>query len=77
MSDEKQWTPEVEDDSGRYPGMPRWVKLTGIVVGVLVLIFLVLQVTGLAGQHGPGRHLSDGRSPVVGFDLAAGEGTVL
>ena len=45
------------------PAMPRWVKVTGIVVGILVLVFLILQLTGIAGQHGPGRHMSgDGSS---------------
>ena len=44
------------------PKMPRWVKLVALIVGVLVLVFLVLQVTGLAGDHGPGRH-SSGMAP--------------
>jgi hypothetical protein len=71
MSDEQRRTPEVDDTYGRHPGMPRWVKVTALVVSVLILLFLLLQLTGLAGQHGPGRHLSDGRSPVVEFGLAA------
>lgn len=46
------------------PRMPRWVKIAAIVVGVLILVFLVLQLTGIAGQHGPGRHVSGlGPSP--------------
>jgi cytochrome b561 len=40
------------------PRMPRWVKISAIVVGVLLAVFLVLQLTGVAGQHGPGRHFS-------------------
>jgi hypothetical protein len=32
--------------------------VTGIVIGILILLFLVLQLTGIAGQHGPGRHMS-------------------
>ena len=40
------------------PGVPRWVKVAGIVVGLLILLFVVLQLTGVAGQHGPGRHMS-------------------
>lgn len=37
-------------------GTPRWVKVFGIVVLVLVLLFVVVQVTGVGGPHGPGRH---------------------
>ena len=36
--------------------MPRWVRVAAIVVGALVLIFIVLQLLGVGGQHGPGRH---------------------
>lgn len=35
------------------------MKVSGIVVGVVVVVFLILQVTGVgpgAGDHGPGRH---------------------
>ncbi len=40
-------------------GAPRWVKVFGIVTGVLALLLLILMlVTG--GNHGPGRHLSSG-----------------
>lgn len=39
------------------PGMPRWVKIAAIIVGLLILLFLILQLTGVAGDHGPGRHL--------------------
>ncbi|RBY97544.1 hypothetical protein DQ237_00925 [Blastococcus sp. TF02-8] len=56
------------------PRMPRWVKIAAIVVGVLLLVFLVLQITGVAGQHGPGRHFSGlGPSPVgvAGASIAA------
>jgi len=37
-------------------GMPRWVKVSLIVGLALVLLFVLAQVTGLAGDHGPGRH---------------------
>lgn len=33
---------------------PRWVKVFGIIAFVLVLLFVILQLTG--GVHGPGRH---------------------
>lgn len=43
-----------------YPGTPRWVKVSGIVVLVLVLLIVIMMVVG-GGRHGPGRHMpSDG-----------------
>ena len=47
------------------PGLPRWVKVAAIVVGLLLLLFLVLQLTGVGGQHGPGMHSSSGLSPAT------------
>lgn len=40
------------------PAMPRWVKAGLIVAGVLLLVFVVLKLTGMGGQHGPGMHRS-------------------
>ncbi len=51
-------SPGEDAHQGSPPRMPRWVKMAGIIVGVLILVFLVLQLTGVAGQHGPGRHFS-------------------
>jgi cytochrome b561 len=55
------------------PGMPRWVKIATIVVGVLLLAFLVLRLTGIAGEHGPGRHMSGlGPSPIgIAMDVSS------
>lgn len=68
-------TPEPEldrdYDGGTPPGMPRWVKVSAIVVGVLILVFLVLQLTGIAGNHGPGRHSSAGITPPAGVTESA------
>ncbi|MEX0628792.1 MAG: hypothetical protein WD230_09205, partial [Cucumibacter sp.] len=33
------------------------VKVFGIVVGVLVLLAVVVIAAGIAGPHGPGRHI--------------------
>lgn len=49
-------------DLPSYPGTPRWVKVSGIIVGVLVLLFLVILFTGVGGPHGPGRHLPSGET---------------
>jgi hypothetical protein len=46
--------------------MPPWVKVAAVVVALLVLLVLVLQLTGLAGEHGPGMHSSTGRPSVHG-----------
>ncbi|MBT2370281.1 hypothetical protein J7E88_34670 [Streptomyces sp. ISL-10] len=40
--------------------MPRWVKWPAIIIGIVVLLFVVLKLTGHGGEHGPGRHLSAG-----------------
>ena len=39
---------------------PRWVKIIGIIALVLVLVLGILHLTGLGGNHGPGRHLPSG-----------------
>lgn len=44
-------------DRGSPPPVPRWVRVFGIVLAVLVLILLAVLVLS-GGQHGPGRHLS-------------------
>jgi hypothetical protein len=49
----------VGADRGSPPGMPRWVKVAGIILAVLVLLLvIVLLISG--GEHGPRRHLSGG-----------------
>ncbi|WP_156528663.1 hypothetical protein [Sinorhizobium glycinis] len=45
-------------DQSPYPGMPGWVKISGTILGVLILLAVILMVTGIGGPHGPGRHLS-------------------
>lgn len=43
-----------------YPGTPRWVKVSGIIVGALILLAVILILAGVGGPHGPGRHTSSG-----------------
>ena len=46
-------------DRPPYPGTPRWVKVFGIVVLVLVLLFTAgMFIAG--GGHDPGRHAPSG-----------------
>lgn len=57
------------------PRMPRWVKLAGAIAIILVLLFVILKLTGIGGEHGPGRHLS-GSMPVEKFKQMIPEGKV-
>ena len=43
-------------DHGPTAGPPRWVKVTGIITLVLVVLVLIALLAG--GNHGPGRHQS-------------------
>ena len=54
----------VTDEDSRV-GMPRWVKTSLIVVAGLVLLLVLAKVTGLGGDHGPGRHGGGGDSKEV------------
>ena len=59
-------SPETRDDTGVGPspastaGTPRWVKVFGVIVIVLVLLVAVLLLTGVGGLHGPARHIPTG-----------------
>lgn len=44
-----------------YPGPPRWVKVFGIGVIVMVLLIVAIMVIG-RGEHGPGRHAVSGEA---------------
>ena len=39
---------------------PRWVKLVGIIVIILVLLVGALMFAGISGDHGPRRHMPSG-----------------
>ena len=52
------------------PRTPRWVKVSGIILAVLVLVFVAVALFGGGpGGHGPGRHTSsdspDGPAPLI------------
>ena len=54
--------PPTYPDAGTDPhdfmpiGAPRWVKVSGIIAAVLVLLILIVMLAS-GGRHGPGRHL--------------------
>jgi hypothetical protein len=58
--------PDTGDDTGVGPdrgpttGTPRWVKVSGLIALIVILLFvIVMLVRGPgAGGHGPGRHTS-------------------
>lgn len=52
----------VGPDRGETSGAPRWVKVFGIIALFLVLLAGIIMVTGIGGQHGPGRHIPSGGS---------------
>ncbi len=55
-----------------YPGIPRWVKVSGIIVIVLFLLVVVVMFIG-RGEHGPGRHApsgdAGGQTPPIEYGL--------
>ena len=60
--------PEAGDDNGIAPdggsttGMPRWVKVFGLIVLALIALFIILN---LVGDHGPGRHGRGAPTPIT------------
>jgi hypothetical protein len=51
-----------------YPGTPRWVKVTGIITFVLILLVVIIMFVG-GGEHGPGRHTPPSGVIERGVDL--------
>ncbi|MEX1071731.1 MAG: hypothetical protein WEC37_03805 [Anaerolineales bacterium] len=47
-------TPKAKTPNDQPPSMPRWVKIFGIIILVVVLIFAIVTVAGL--EHGPNLH---------------------
>lgn len=58
------------------PKVPRWVKVVGIVAGVVLLLAIAALAFG-GGQHGPGRHFSSqsGNSHGSNHTPPSGNGT--
>ena len=54
---------EQDDAVADGTGMPRWVKVTGLVVVLLAVAFVVSSLAGV--DHGPGQHGS-GAAPAAG-----------
>lgn len=61
-----------ETDGSSPPGIPRWLKMSGIIVLVVILLVVIIQLV-VGGQHGPGLHTSsgaDGDSTTISLTLA-------
>ncbi len=56
--------PEAQDELGAGPvheappSTPSWVKISGIILLLLILGFVILKLAGVGDDHGPGRHTS-------------------
>jgi hypothetical protein len=51
------------------PSTPRWVKVFLIIAIVLALLFVIMHLTGIGGEHGPGRHMQSSSSIERGVEL--------
>ncbi|GAA1415258.1 hypothetical protein GCM10009601_04610 [Streptomyces thermospinosisporus] len=58
--------------SGPSGGVPRWVKVSGLVTLVVALLVVVMLL--IPGNHGPGRHLG-GQAPLGGVTATTGPAT--
>ena len=54
LSPEIKTDASIRSDHETPPGMPKWVKVSGIIIIVFILVGAVLL---LSGGHGPGRHM--------------------
>jgi hypothetical protein len=55
----------VGADRGSPPRMPRWVKMSLILVAVLVLLVVIVMLIA-GGGHGPSRHAPGIQAPPLG-----------
>jgi len=39
-----------------HPGMPRWLRISLLVVAIILVVLVVSALLGVGGPHGPGRH---------------------
>jgi hypothetical protein len=53
-------------------GAPRWVKVFGIIVLGLAVLFVGLKLTGIGPNHGPGRHGGGGGTPATSVSETGG-----
>ncbi|MBA2532153.1 MAG: hypothetical protein H0V23_08615 [Nocardioidaceae bacterium] len=59
----------IDTNRGAPPGVPRWVKVAGVIVAILILALVVIMFIG-AGDHGPSRHAT-GAQPTAQIEQKA------
>jgi hypothetical protein len=64
MNEAKKSPSSLATEQNSPPSTPRWVKVFGIIIVVLVLLFVGLQFLS-GGRHGPGRHLPASTTPPI------------
>jgi hypothetical protein len=66
--------PETADDNtrGGHPGLPRWVKASGIIVVILVIALIVIMLVA-GGDHGPRRHATGNQATEQTWHGAPGD----
>ncbi|MBG0823315.1 hypothetical protein HS048_21525 [Planomonospora sp. ID91781] len=52
-------SPRDPDPNSEHRGMPRWVKVFGIIAAAVILLAVIVMLIS-GGDHGPGRHLPSG-----------------
>lgn len=55
----------VKNDDSSIGSAPRWVKVQGAFVALLILVVAAMS-SGLLGEHGHGGGMSHGNQPTVG-----------
>lgn len=66
----------TDPDPGAYHGTPGWVKLSGILAIVVVLLIGFILINGLGGPHGPQRHGPAGEGPGLAPAAMSGDATI-
>lgn len=59
-------------DPERDRGMPRWVKILGIVALLVIVAAVVIMAVG-SGNHGPGRHMPSGERGTTPTSAGTGD----
>ena len=55
MTNEHRKADEVDYEPDTKRGLPRWAKIIGIVLIIIVLAFIAMTIIG-GGEHGPWQH---------------------